>query len=370
MKKILFATLCAAMMMTGCGKNRNQVVCMGDLSQFDTLSYAMGANYAIGISTRMTIVPFDYEAMDKALENALFDKSAAMSRNDARNMLQEYFSYQKFGQRSQEVALKRAQADSVRWAQGDSTVMNYGSDPDMFETEEERTQISQALGTDIGYEVRGFEVPLQACWILQAMQDVRDGNSKMTEGEVVDYLQHYFAEVRPAVNAEASKEWLEKVARKHGVKRTESGLLYKVEKAGDAGMKPEARDMVKVHYTGRVRTGRVFDSSLFENRPKEQQEMLKQYYPDTYNENNPAEFPLNQVIKGWTEGLQLIGKGGKITLWIPSELAYGPNGNQGIGPNEALEFEVELLDVTRADAPAEPQPEAEETAETAETPAE
>ena len=365
MKKILFATLCAAMMMTGCGNNRNQCIRMGDLSEFDTLSYAMGANYAIGLSTRMTIVPFDYAAMDKALKKAMLDENA-MSRNDARNMLQEYFSYQKFGQRSQEVALNRAQADSLRWANGDSTVMEYGSDPDMFESEEERTQVSEALATDIGGEIRSFEVPLQVSWVLKAMQDVRDGQSKMTEGEVVNYLQTYFAEVRPVMNDEASKEWLNKVARKHGVKQTESGLLYKVDKAGDPEMKPEARDMVKVHYTGRVRTGRVFDSSLFENRPKEQQEMLKQYYPDTYKENNPAEVPLNQVIKGWTEGLQLIGKGGKITLWIPSELAYGPSGTQGIGPNEALEFEVELLDVTRADAPAaEP-----EAAEPTETPAE
>jgi len=370
MKKILFAALCAAMMMTGCGKNRNSGIRMGDLSQFDTLSYAMGANYAIGMSTRMTIVPFDHQALDKALKNALLDEKA-MSRNDARNKLQEYFSYQKFGQRSQEIARKRAEADSIRLAGGDSTVVEYGADPDMFESEEERTEVSEALGTDIGCEIRGFELPLQVSWVLEAMRNVRDGNSKMTEAEVVEYLQHYFAEVRPVVNDEASKEWLEKVARKRGVKKTESGLLYKVEKAGDPELKPEARDAVKVHYTGRLRSGRVFDSSIFENRPKEQQEMLKQYYPDTYNENNPAEFSLNQVIKGWSEGLQLIGKGGKITLWIPSELAYGPTGNQGIGPNEALEFEVELLDVTRADAPvAEPHPETEETAETAGTPAE
>ena len=104
--------------------------------------------------------------------------------------------------------------------------------------------------------------------------------------------------------------------------------------------------MVKVHYTGRLRSGRVFDSSIFENRPKEQQEMMKQYYPDTYNENNPVEFQLNQVIKGWTEGMQLVGKGGKIKLWIPSELAYGESGTRNIAPNQALEFEVELLDVT------------------------
>lgn len=124
--------------------------------------------------------------------------------------------------------------------------------------------------------------------------------------------------------------------------------------------------MVRVHYTGRTRNGKVFDTSIFKNRTKQQQEMLKQQRPDDYDKDEPVEFPLNRVIKGWTEGLQLVGKGGKITLWIPADLAYGSRGaGRDIGPNEALEFEVELIDVIPYK-----KPEPETPAETEKQPAE
>ena len=97
-----------------------------------------------------------------------------------------------------------------------------------------------------------------------------------------------------------------------------------------------------MNYEGKFMDGEVFDSS--------------------YERGVPAEFPLNGVIKGWTEGMQLVGKGGQITLWIPSDLAYGTYGSSVIGPNEALEFKVELLDVKVGDAPAAEAPAAEEPA--------
>ena len=118
-------------------------------------------------------------------------------------------------------------------------------------------------------------------------------------------------------------------------------------------MPKDPRDGVKVHYTGRTREGKVFDTSKFANRSKEQQEMIKKQRPDDFDKDEPVEFPLNRVIPGWTEGLQLVGKGGKITLWIPADLAYGARGaGRDIGPNEALEFEVELIDVTPYVEPA------------------
>ena len=113
------------------------------------------------------------------------------------------------------------------------------------------------------------------------MQDVRDGKAKMAEDAVNQYLQYYFMVKRPAENAEASKAWLEKIEKKSGVKKTESGLLYKVTKQGDASMMPkDPRDVVKVHYTGRTREGKVFDTSIFKNRSKEQQEMMRKQSPD------------------------------------------------------------------------------------------
>ncbi|MCC6371336.1 MAG: FKBP-type peptidyl-prolyl cis-trans isomerase [Bacteroidia bacterium] len=116
------------------------------------------------------------------------------------------------------------------------------------------------------------------------------------------------------------------------VKPTASGLYYIETKKG-SGASPNATDMVTVHYTGKLLDGKVFDSSV--------------------ERGQPAEFPLNGVIPGWTEGLQLMRKGGKANLLLPSAIAYGPQGNQGIAPYSPLYFEVELIDIKPA--PAQPQ---------------
>jgi FKBP-type peptidyl-prolyl cis-trans isomerase len=118
-----------------------------------------------------------------------------------------------------------------------------------------------------------------------------------------------------------------------GVLSTASGLFYEIVAAGSAE-KPKPTDTVKVHYTGKLLSGKVFDSSV--------------------ERGEPVEFPLNQVIPGWTEGLQLIGKGGKVKLYIPSDLAYGAQGapQGGIAPFSTLVFDVELLEIT-APAPTE-----------------
>jgi FKBP-type peptidyl-prolyl cis-trans isomerase len=124
---------------------------------------------------------------------------------------------------------------------------------------------------------------------------------------------------------EKGQAFLAENATKPGVQQTASGLQYIIEKAGE-GNAPKPTDTVKVNYRGTLIDGTEFDSS--------------------YKRNEPIEFPLNAVIKGWTEGLQLIKPGGKIKLFIPSNLAYGPRGAGGvIGPDETLIFEVELLDV-------------------------
>ncbi|HEY3755165.1 MAG TPA: FKBP-type peptidyl-prolyl cis-trans isomerase [Opitutaceae bacterium] len=116
------------------------------------------------------------------------------------------------------------------------------------------------------------------------------------------------------------------------VKFTDSGLAYEIVQPGN-GAYPAATDTVSVNYTGHLLNGTVFDSSA-------------------QHGNSPAEFALNSVIPGWTEGIQKINKGGKIRLYIPSNLAYGDNGTQGIPPASALVFDVELLDIKPAAAPA------------------
>ena len=109
---------------------------------------------------------------------------------------------------------------------------------------------------------------------------------------------------------------------------------------------------MSVHYKGTTRDGNVFDASRYADLPADKQEMRKRFNPEGYDKDEPVQFPLNRVIPGWTEGMKLVGKGGKITLWIPAELAYGARPqSREIGANEALRFDVELVDVEPYVAP-------------------
>lgn len=126
-------------------------------------------------------------------------------------------------------------------------------------------------------------------------------------------------------NVEASGSFFDENAKREGVTTTESGLQYEVLTQG-SGPKPSATDKVRVHYRGTLLDGTEFDSS--------------------YKRGQPAEFKLNQVIKAWTEGVQLMPVGSKYKLYVPADLAYGKRGAPPkIGPNAALIFEVELLDI-------------------------
>jgi FKBP-type peptidyl-prolyl cis-trans isomerase len=141
-----------------------------------------------------------------------------------------------------------------------------------------------------------------------------------------EYLQELEKKATAAARA-AGDKFLSENAEKAGVKTTASGLQYIVEKEGN-GATPTAEDEVTVHYTGKLLDGTVFDSSV--------------------NRGEPATFPLNRVIPGWTEGLQLMKEGGKTTFFIPSDLAYGPNGIPNvIPPHSTLIFDVELIKVNK-----------------------
>jgi FKBP-type peptidyl-prolyl cis-trans isomerase len=127
-----------------------------------------------------------------------------------------------------------------------------------------------------------------------------------------------------AANAAEGDKFLLENRVKEGVQVTESGLQYKVIQMGD-GAKPAATDRVTVHYRGTLLNGEEFDSS--------------------YSRNQPMTFQLDQVIPGWTEGVQLMPVGSKFMFYVPPDLAYGPNGGGPIGPNATLIFEVELLGI-------------------------
>ena len=133
------------------------------------------------------------------------------------------------------------------------------------------------------------------------------------------------AEAAAKARAQEGLDFLEQNKSAEGVTTTESGLQYKIETAGEGGS-PTAADTVSVHYEGRLLNGKVFDSS--------------------YDRGAPASFGVSQVIPGWTEALQLMKPGAKWEVWIPSEIAYGSRGaGADIGPNEVLNFTIELLEV-------------------------
>jgi FKBP-type peptidyl-prolyl cis-trans isomerase len=196
--------------------------------------------------------------------------------------------------------------------------------------------ISYALGMDVGRNIGKLDMGLQAEMIYQGIKDAFEGKEgAMSEEQVQALMQAFQNEARNAQMkaqqeagqaAQARGEaFLAENAQRDSVSVTASGLQYQVIREG-TGPKPSAESTVKVHYEGRLLDGKVFDSS--------------------YQRGEPIEFPLNGVIPGWTEGLQLMSAGAKYRLYIPAALAYGSRGaGQDIGPNEALIFDVELLEV-------------------------
>lgn len=209
-----------------------------------------------------------------------------------------------------------------------------------LETQEQK--LSYAIGKDVGSNLRNNKIKVDSDIFLKGFRDAvndTDGKAKylMTDAEITSTFQEYqkskMAEMQKQQEAEASRyraegeQFLTNNRSKAGIKETASGLQYEVIKEG-SGAKPTGNSTVKVHYTGTLLDGTVFDSSV--------------------QRGEPAQFPLNGVIKGWTEGLQLMNKGSKYKLYIPADLAYG---NQGAGelikPGMTLIFEVELLDIVK-----------------------
>lgn len=191
-------------------------------------------------------------------------------------------------------------------------------------------KISYALGLSMGYNFKASGISkVETVDFIAGLEDVLKGNTpQMSIDEAKQVINDYFAQLQEEkadLNKEAGEEFLRVNKEKAGVKTTESGLQYEILQEGN-GKKPQATDKVKVHYEGRLIDGRVFDSSI--------------------QRGQPAEFGLNQVISGWTEGLQLMPVGSKYRFFLPSDIAYGARGaGEMIEPNSTLIFEVELIDI-------------------------
>ncbi len=202
-----------------------------------------------------------------------------------------------------------------------------------------KTQIDTAsylLAYDIAKNMKNQQLEINNEVLASALENALSGNESMFDEQVTrEIMQKYFMEMNKKkqeadkkvgeANLEEGKKFLEANKKEDGVVETESGLQYKVLKEG-TGKKPTDKDKVTVHYEGKTIDGTVFDSS--------------------YERNQPATFPVTGVIKGWTEALQLMKEGAKYKLYVPSDLAYGPQRRSAeIGPNQLLIFEVELIKV-------------------------
>ena len=203
---------------------------------------------------------------------------------------------------------------------------------------------SYAVGAFLGTDLKGLVdaqkdvINYDKERVLAGVADALNGKVDLSENKaLVETLNKVDEKLKAASQAKAAEQakqakedgakLVAEFKKKSGVKETKSGLLYRVEKEG-SGDAIKDTDVVKVHYTGKLPNGKVFDSSV--------------------ERGQPVEFALNQVIQGWIEGLQLIKKGGKIELVIPAELAYGDQEMGAIPANSTLYFEVELLDVNPA----------------------
>ena len=339
MKKI-FSTiiLCGATLCTlSCCSNRGAA---GQSEQkFDTLSYIVGMDVANQIDNRvMPQLKADYDVIAETIEEVVNGKKSFK----VGDVVIEESTIQEVGEKY----LGPSIGPKIQAAMSDTTGMT-----EVFDNPTDKKIASTLLGLDFALSLDKAPFDVQKKSFLEGLHDLHAKKAKFTDDEARNYIQNYFTVVIPAKNDKESKEWLAAIEKEEGVQKTESGLLYKIVNAGEANTNAtNDSDVVKVLYTGTTRNEKVFDSNRWNDMPKERQEMMSAYKPDEAGKDTPIEFPLNRVIKGWTEGMKLVGKGGRIILWIPAELAYGERGaGQDIGPNEALRFDVELVDVTPAE---------------------
>lgn len=203
-----------------------------------------------------------------------------------------------------------------------------------MELKNDLDRMSYALALNMATSIRHMPAEINYDIFGEAVKELlKGGEPAITQAEYREYmqkLQQKLAEAEQAANADSAaaleeeKAFFEQNAKAEGIITTASGLQYQVLTPGKGGEKPGPRDVVRVHYEGKLLSGKIFDSSIARGEP--------------------IEFPVDQVIPGWTEALQLMEIGSKFRLFIPSRLGYGAHGaGNVIPPNATLIFEVELI---------------------------
>ncbi|MBQ5710954.1 MAG: FKBP-type peptidyl-prolyl cis-trans isomerase [Alistipes sp.] len=305
----------------------------------DSLSYCVGADLGLNIKFGLQDLDLDQNVVIENLKEFMLNGDIESEEFQQDMQFMQTFQFTKFMPYMQ-VAQMRENSE-----QPDTLPAL----PELFDETYTREKVARVIGISMGANVSSIKDELVIAQVEHGIADAMlvdsleniDTQLKLTQDQMRQVFTSYSQkmmekqqqefEATKAKNGEESAKWLAEVEKMEGVQKTESGLLYRIDREGDGKQATNDEDVVKVNYEGKTRNGNIFDSS--------------------YESGEAIEFALNRVIKGWTEGMKLVKVGGQITLWIPAELAYGERGaGADIGPNEALEFKVELLDVTEAQA--------------------
>ncbi len=400
MKKLFYLLTVAAalsMSMAACGNKSKSDYCQTESKPeiiddsnvaLDTLSYAIGADIGLSLHLNLTGIDFNMEIIENGLRDQIAGK-ASVSSEDAENYIDEFLrnKYQAYRMAQQRIQKAAEAAEAGETPETEETEL-----PELFDETYTRDDVSYRFGVNIADNIVRMDAPVNIHWLIKALNDAQgatietiDETMAISQEQLMGALMNYYQVEVPARNAELSEAWLKDVESRPGVKKTESGLLYRVNNPGGKKFATDSlsRDVVRVKYEGKTRTGKIFDSTyknaedirnmiaelekdttMVEAQKASRKNMLQQQLES----REIIEFPLNGVIPGWTEGMKLVGEGGSITLWIPANLAYGPRGaGRDIGPNEALVFNVELIEVKPYEAPKPVEPVAEQAEPVAET---
>ena len=293
-------------------------------THIDSLSYAVGADIGLNINFGIKDLNLDKVVIIENVKDFLANGDVESEEFMQEMQQLQTFMYTKFMPYMQALEDESHDPDAL---------------PELYDEEFKREDIARYIGHSMAAGIKSAELELNMSFFNEGLNDALKVESEENINEglrlTLDEMEQVFAaqeakdkakaEAKLNENIEANAKWLSYVEQWHGVNKTESGLLYRIDRKG-YGKKPTLdSDVVTVHYEGKLRTGEIFDSS--------------------YERGEPISFALNVVIKGWTEGMKYIAEGGQITLWIPAELAYGNDDRGAIKAGDALEFTIELLEV-------------------------